>query len=79
MSEYHTPVLLEESVSAMAIRDGGTYVDATFGGGGHSREILSRMGKNSKLVVFDRDPDAIANIPEDKRIIFVNNNFRFIQ
>lgn len=79
MSKYHTPVLLEESVSALAIRDGGIYVDATFGGGGHSREILSRMGKKSRLVVFDRDPDVLANIPDDNRIEFVNNNFRFIQ
>lgn len=79
MSKYHTPVLLVESVSALAIRDGGIYVDATFGGGGHSREILSRMGKKSRLVVFDRDPDVLANIPDDNRIEFVNNNFRFIQ
>ena len=79
MSEYHTPVLLEESVSSLAVKEGGVYVDATFGGGGHSREILSRMDKSSKLIVFDRDPDAKANIPDDKRIVFVNNNFRFIQ
>ncbi|MDD4058150.1 MAG: 16S rRNA (cytosine(1402)-N(4))-methyltransferase RsmH [Bacteroidales bacterium] len=78
MSEYHTPVLLEESVSALAVSNGGIYVDVTFGGGGHSKEILSRMGKDSKLIVFDRDPDAIANVPDDKRIKFVNNNFRFV-
>ncbi len=79
MSEYHTPVLLEESVSALAVKDGGVYVDATFGGGGHSREILARMGKRSKLIVFDRDPDAKVNVPNDNRVIFVHNNFRFIQ
>ena len=78
MSEYHTPVLLEESVSALAVRDGGIYADATFGGGGHSREILARMGKGSRLIVFDRDPESMANLPEDTRIKFVNNNFRFI-
>ena len=79
MSEYHTPVLLEESVSAMAIRDGGTYVDATFGGGGHSREILSRMDESSRLIAFDRDMDALKNAPNDGRLILINNNFRFVQ
>ena len=79
MSEYHTPVLLKESVSALAIHDGGIYVDVTFGGGGHSREILSQMGEKSRLIVFDRDPDAILNAPDDKRLIFINNNFRFVQ
>lgn len=78
MSEYHTPVLLKESVSALAIHDGGIYADVTFGGGGHSREILSQMGEKSRLIVFDRDPDAIRNAPDDKRLIFINNNFRFV-
>ena len=64
MSTYHIPVLLEQSVSALAIKDGGVYVDATFGGGGHSREILSRMGKKSTLMAFDRDGDAVKNAPE---------------
>lgn len=81
MSEYHIPVLLNESVSALNIegnRD-GIFVDATFGGGGHSREILSRLGKKGKLIAFDRDSDAIKNAPDDERLILVHNNFRFIQ
>ena len=78
MSEYHTPVLLKESVDALEIKDGGIYVDATLGGGGHTREILSRMGPSSRLVVFDQDSDAIENAPKDSRIITVHNNFRFI-
>lgn len=81
MSEYHVPVLLNESVSALNIegnRD-GIFVDATFGGGGHSREILKRLGKNGKLIAFDRDSDAIKNAPDDKRLILIHNNFRFIQ
>ncbi|NTU95992.1 MAG: 16S rRNA (cytosine(1402)-N(4))-methyltransferase RsmH, partial [Bacteroidales bacterium] len=79
MSEYHTPVLLKDSVSALAIRKGGVYVDATFGGGGHSREILSRLEGNSKLIAYDRDPEALKNAPDDKRLILVHNNFRFLQ
>ena len=79
MSTYHTPVLLDESVSALAIKDGGIYVDVTFGGGGHSREILSRMGKNSRLIAFDRDKDALNNAPKDDRLILIHNNFRFLQ
>lgn len=79
MSTYHTPVLLDESVSALAIKDSGIYVDVTFGGGGHSREILSRMGKNSRLIAFDRDTDALNNAPKDDRLILIHNNFRFLQ
>jgi len=79
MSTYHTPVLLDESVSALAIKDGGIYVDVTFGGGGHSREILSRMGQNSRLIAFDRDTDALNNAPKDERLILIHNNFRFLQ
>lgn len=79
MSTYHTPVLLDESVSALAIKDGGIYVDVTFGGGVHSREILSRMGKNSRLIAFDRDTDALNNAPKDDRLILIHNNFRFLQ
>lgn len=79
MSTYHTPVLLDESISALAIKDGGIYVDVTFGGGGHSREILSRMGKNSRLIAFDRDTDALNNAPKDDRLILIHNNFRFLQ
>jgi len=79
MSSYHTPVLLDESVSALAIAPGGIYLDATFGGGGHSREILSRMDESSRLMAFDRDLNALKNAPNDGRLILINNNFRFIQ
>lgn len=78
MSAYHTPVLLEESVSALNIKKNGVYVDATFGGGGHSREILSRLGSEGRLIAFDRDEDALANAPDDKRLTLVHNNFRFV-
>lgn len=78
MGNYHTPVLLEESVSAMSLHNGGIFADATFGGGGHSREILKRMGKNSTLLAMDKDPEALANAPEDPRLITVHGNFRFI-
>lgn len=76
--EYHHPVLLDESVEGLNIKPNGIYVDATFGGGGHSREILSRL-KNGRLVAFDQDEDAKANIPEDERFIFVQHNFRFVK
>ncbi|MDP3451392.1 MAG: 16S rRNA (cytosine(1402)-N(4))-methyltransferase RsmH [Bacteroidales bacterium] len=78
MGIYHTPVLLEESVSALALTRGGVYADVTFGGGGHSREILSRMESDSTLIAMDRDSDALANSPQDKRVILVHNNFRFL-
>ncbi len=78
MSEYHTPVLLNESVDALSIKEDGIYVDATFGGGGHSKEILSRLGKKGKLIAFDRDIDAIEAAPKDSRLILVHNNFRFV-
>jgi len=75
---YHTPVLLKESVDALDISGDGVYVDATLGGGGHSAEILSRLGENGKLIVFDRDAEAIRNAPDDPRVTPVHNNFRFI-
>lgn len=75
---YHTPVLLKESVDALNIRPDGVYVDVTYGGGGHSREILSHLGENGKLIVFDRDSDAKENKLDDPRLIFVHNNFRFL-
>lgn len=78
MSEYHTPVLLEESISALEIKPDGVYVDATFGGGGHSGEILRRLGPHGRLIAFDKDTDALANAPDDKRLILVHNNFRFV-
>lgn len=78
MSTYHTPVLLHESIDGLNIKPSGVYVDATLGGGGHSREILSRLGKGGKLIVFDRDSDALNNAPKDERVIIVHNNFRYI-
>jgi 16S rRNA (cytosine1402-N4)-methyltransferase len=78
MSEYHTPVLLKESVSALAVNPDGVYADATFGGGGHSREILSRLGPKGRLIAFDKDFDALENAPKDTRITLIHNNFRFI-
>lgn len=79
MSEYHVPVLLDESVSGLDIRPGGLYLDLTFGGGGHSGEILRRMDADGCLMGFDQDEDALANIPEDDRFIFVNHNFRYLR
>ena len=76
---YHTPVMLDESVTALNIKEGGTYVDATFGGGGHSREILRRLGPKGTLISFDRDTDALRNALDDKRAILVHNNFRFVE
>lgn len=78
MSAYHVPVMLEESVSALDLNPSGTYVDVTFGGGGHSREILSRLGPEGRLMAFDQDDDALANAPDDDRLILVHGNFRFI-
>lgn len=79
MSEYHVPVLLDESVSGLDIRPGGLYLDLTFGGGGHSGEILRRMDTDGCLMGFDQDEDALANIPDDDRFIFVNHNFRYLR
>jgi len=79
MGTYHTPVLLDKSVSALSIASSGVYLDATFGGGGHSKEILSRMDEKSTLLAFDKDSDALCNAPNDSRLILVHNNFRFIQ
>ena len=78
---YHKSVLLAESVDALGIegkRD-GVFVDATFGGGGHSREILARLGEKGRLIVFDQDEDALANAAEDKRITKIRSNFRFLE
>lgn len=80
MSEelYHIPALFEEALDALRIHPGGVYVDATFGGGGHSKGILSRLGQEGKLYGFDRDMDAYANVPDDPRFIFVHSNFRHL-
>ena len=79
MSEYHTPVLLKESVSALSIKPSGVYVDATFGGGGHSRAILEQLSPKGRLIAIDQDSDALANAPEDDRLILAHSNFRFIR
>lgn len=78
MSEYHNPVLLGESIDALDINPDGIYADATFGGGGHSREILSRLSPKGRLIAFDRDADAAANAPDDPRFTLIHNDFRFI-
>ena len=78
MMDYHLPVLLNESIEGLKIKPGGVYVDATFGGGGHSNEILKRLEKG-KLIAFDQDEDAESNIPDDKRFTFVRHNFRFLR
>jgi 16S rRNA (cytosine1402-N4)-methyltransferase len=75
---YHVPALLDESVRGLNIRPDGIYVDVTFGGGGHSMEILKRL-KKGKLIAFDQDEDAMQNVPDDKRLIFLNQNFRFLK
>jgi 16S rRNA (cytosine1402-N4)-methyltransferase len=75
---YHSPVLLKESVDALAIKADGVYVDVTFGGGGHSKEILSRLGENGKLFAFDQDEDAQRNIIDDNRFVLIPENFRYI-
>lgn len=79
MSEYHQPVLLAESVDGLAIRPNGVYVDVTFGGGGHSREILARLGSQGRLFGLDQDAEAEANAPDDGRFTFVRSNFRYIK
>lgn len=78
MSVYHVPVLFEESLDGLDIRPDGVYVDLTFGGGGHSRGILQRLGPQGRLYAFDQDRDARANLPEDSRLTFVESNFRFM-
>ena len=79
MSEYHIPVLLEQSVSGIVTNPSGTYADATFGGGGHTAAILSRLNGDGRVIAFDRDIDAIANAIKDKRLTLIHNNFRFIE
>lgn len=75
---YHTPALLHESVDGLNIRPDGVYVDVTFGGGGHSREVLKRLGRNGRLIAFDQDADAVKNAPDDPRFTFVRGNFRYL-
>ncbi len=78
-TRYHNPVLLRESVDGLAIKPDGVYVDVTFGGGGHSREILTRLGPEGRLFAFDQDMDARENAPEDGRFQWIGANFRFIK
>ena len=79
MSEYHIPVLLTESISALVTNPHGTYADATFGGGGHTALLLSRLSDGGRVIAFDRDIDAIARAPKDPRLTLIHNNFRFIE
>ncbi len=79
MTDYHVPVLLHESIDLLQVKEDGIYVDVTFGAGGHSREILSRLGPEGKLLVFDQDFDAISNIERDERLVFIDSNFRYLK
>ena len=76
---YHVPALLNESIEGLRVLSSGIYVDVTFGGGGHSREILNRLGENGRLLGFDQDEDAVANIIPDNRFTFVRSNFRYLK
>lgn len=78
MMMYHKPVLLKESIAGLAIEKGGIYVDTTFGGGGHSKEIIKNL-KNGKLFGFDQDEDALDNVIDDNRFIFIDHNFKFLK
>jgi len=79
MSEYHTPVMLNECIEGLNIKSNGTYVDVTFGGGGHSREILKHLGAEGTLLAFDQDADAQQNLIEDERFVFIDQNFRYLK
>ncbi|GGB25497.1 16S rRNA (cytosine(1402)-N(4))-methyltransferase RsmH [Mucilaginibacter rubeus] len=79
MSEYHVPVMLKECIDGLNIDPDGTYVDVTFGGGGHSREILKHLGPNGRLIAFDQDADAQRNLIDDERFVFVDQNFRYLK
>lgn len=76
---YHIPVMLDECIKGLNIKKDGTYVDVTFGGGGHSREILKHLGEKGKLYAFDQDSDAARNLPDDERLVFINHNFRYVR
>jgi 16S rRNA (cytosine1402-N4)-methyltransferase len=78
-SDYHIPVLLNEVIEHLRINPSGTYVDCTFGGGGHSRAILQKLGERGRLVAFDQDADAKRNLPDDSRVVFIPQNFRHLQ
>ena len=76
---YHQPVLLHESIDLLDIQPDGTYIDVTFGGGGHSREILRRLGEKGRLIAFDRDADARKNVIADERLMIIASDFKFIE
>jgi 16S rRNA (cytosine1402-N4)-methyltransferase len=78
-NNYHVPVMLQPCIDGLNIKPDGVYVDVTFGGGGHSKEILKHLGSNGRLIAFDQDPDAQANIPADDRFIFIDQNFGFLK
>jgi 16S rRNA (cytosine1402-N4)-methyltransferase len=79
MGTYHEPVLLHESIDGLAIKKGGVYADVTYGGGGHSQEILNRLDKKGRLIAFDRDGDSATNKAADSRLLFINHNFKFLK
>jgi 16S rRNA (cytosine1402-N4)-methyltransferase len=79
MSNYHTPVMLQECIEGLAIKPNGTYVDVTFGGGGHSCEIMKHLGNDGRLLAFDQDVDAQQNVIEDDRFTFIDQNFRYLK
>lgn len=78
-NNYHVPVMLQPCIDGLNIKPDGVYVDVTFGGGGHSKEILKHLGPKGTLIAFDQDPDAQANIPADDRFIFIDQNFGFLR
>ncbi len=78
MTQYHQPVMLNECIDALDIKSDGIYVDVTYGGGGHSREILKQLGPKGKLIAFDQDQEALKNLVDDDRLIFINQNFEFM-
>ena len=79
MSNYHVPVMLQECMDGLQINPSGTYVDVTYGGGGHARAILDRLGEDGTLLVFDQDADAVKNRIDDPRLHFCEANFRFLE
>jgi 16S rRNA (cytosine1402-N4)-methyltransferase len=79
MTDYHKPVMLQECIEGLNIKPDGIYVDVTFGGGGHSREILKRLGPTGRLLAFDQDADAQKNLPNDDRLTFIDQNFRYLK
>ena len=79
LTDYHIPVLLNETIVGLNIKPAGVYVDCTFGGGGHSRFVLQQLNEDGKLFVFDQDADAKKNVPDDERLIFIPPNFRYVE